>query len=286
MAVNCAAIPDELLESEFFGHVRGAFTGAAASRAGLLEAADGGTLFLDEVGDLSPKGQSLLLRALQQSEFRRLGDTRLRRSDFRLIAATNRPLASLVASGAFRRDLFYRLWVARLFLPPLRERRAELARIADALLRRIAARHRIRAPRLSPTALETLGASSWPGNIRELEAVLGGALLRRPEARTLEPDDFRELDPAAPASDAAAPPEATRPDPPPAESPAEDAAAFTDRLDALLEIRRLAAAAFAFERLALRRALARADGRRAAAAHELGITRQALWRKLRRHGLG
>ena len=136
MAVNCGALPDGLLEAEFFGHARGAFTGAESARPGLVEAANGGTLFLDEVGELSPHGQATLLRVLQEREFRRVGETRTRRSDFRLIAATHRPLAELAGAGEFRRDLFYRLRVVRLPLPPLRERRSEIPELAATLLTR------------------------------------------------------------------------------------------------------------------------------------------------------
>ncbi len=261
--VNCAAVPDELLEAEFFGHVRGAFTGAESARPGLLEAADGGTLFLDEVGELSPRGQGLLLRALQEREFRRVGETRLRRADFRLVAATHRPLADLAANGGFRSDLFYRLGVIRLRLPALRERRSEIPELAATLLMRLARRHRLRLPRLSSEALEALASRDWPGNVRELESVLAGALLRQPDVRVIGPEMVAV------------------PEPPPrgsGETPAEP-------LLSVLEIRRLVAARAAFERIVLLRALRRTAGSRARAARELGISRQALWQKLRRHGI-
>lgn len=265
VAVNCGAIPDGLAEAEFFGHARGAFTGAEAARPGLLEAADRGTLFLDEVGELSARGQSLLLRALQEREFRRVGETRLRRSDFRLLAATHRPLARLAAAGGFRSDLFYRLRIVRLRLPPLRERRPEIPAIAAALLVRLARRHRVEAPVLSEGALAALSRRGWPGNVRELEAALAGALLRYPEASRLGPEMFAASEPA-------------EPHPPAPETHA-------DPLRATLEIPRLAAARAAFERLVILRALARAAGSRGRAARELGISRQGLWQKLRRYGI-
>ena len=264
VAVNCGAVPDELLEAEFFGHARGAFTGADSARPGLLEAADGGTLFLDEVGELSPRGQGLLLRAIQEREFRRVGETRLRRSDFRLVAATHRPLADLAAAGRFRSDLFYRLRVVRLRLPALRERRSEIPQLAAALLSRLAERHGLPLPRLSDEALEVLARRDWPGNVRELESVLAGALLRQPDVTVICPEMVAEAQPL-PSN--------------PVETPAEP-------LLSLLEIRRLVAARAAFERLVLLRALRRAAGGRARAARELGISRQSLWQKLRRHGIG
>lgn len=263
VAVNCGALPDELLEAEFFGHARGAFTGAESARPGLLEAADGGTLFLDEVGELSARGQTLLLRALQQREFRRVGEIRVRRSDFRLVAATHRPLANLAAAGGFRADLFYRLRVIRLRLPPLRDRRSEIPQLARVLLARLARRHGLETPRLSDDALEVLSRRDWPGNVRELESVLAGALLRRPEARVIGPEPVAGAAPRVCGTAAEAP----------------------DPLPSLLEIRRLALARVAFERLVLLRALRRTAGHRARAARELGISRQSLWQKLRRHGI-
>ncbi len=171
VAVNCAALPSELLESELFGHVRGAFTGAVRDRAGRFELADGGTLFLDEIGDMPPALQVKLLRVLQDHAFERVGDSRTRKVDVRVIAATHVDLAQAVAAGRFREDLFYRLRVVPIHVPPLRERRDDLTLLIPHLLSRIGQR-RGRALRLAPAALETLVAWDWPGNVRELENAL------------------------------------------------------------------------------------------------------------------
>jgi two-component system, NtrC family, response regulator HydG len=169
VAINCAAMPDALLESELFGHAKGAFTGADGDRGGLFEAAQNGTLFLDEIGDVSPGTQAKLLRVLQDSAFRRLGETRLRRVDVRFIAATNRDLPAAVADHRFREDLYYRLRVVDLHVPPLRERREDLLYLCRDLLARTAAalRRPITGYRLD--ALDLMLAYSWPGNVRQLE---------------------------------------------------------------------------------------------------------------------
>jgi len=171
VAVNCAALPAELLESELFGHVRGAFTGAVRDRAGRFELADSGTLFLDEIGDMPPVLQVKLLRVLQDHAFERVGDSRTHKVDVRVIAATHVDLAAAVAAGRFREDLFYRLRVVPIHVPPLRERRDDLTLLIPHLLGRIGQR-RGRALRLSPAALEALVAWDWPGNVRELENAL------------------------------------------------------------------------------------------------------------------
>ena len=166
--VNCSAIPGELLESELFGHVRGAFTGAATDRRGLFLAADGGTLFLDEIGDMPLAFQAKLLRAIQEKEVRRLGATRDEPVDVRIISATHQDLERAVAEGRFREDLYYRLNVVPLTLPPLRERREDIPLLADYFLRRVAERSGQPPKRFAPEARETLVAASWPGNIRQL----------------------------------------------------------------------------------------------------------------------
>ena len=167
VAVNCAALPSELLESELFGHVRGSFTGAVRDRVGRFELAHGGTLFLDEIGDLALPLQAKILRALQERAFERIGDTRTRTVDVRIIAATNSNLAQAVAEHRFREDLYYRLRVIPLEMPPLRERREDLPALIDALLHRIAREHQ-RSLQLASSASHALLAYDWPGNVREL----------------------------------------------------------------------------------------------------------------------
>jgi two-component system response regulator PilR (NtrC family) len=173
VAVNCGAIPEALMESEFFGHRRGAFTGAHEERGGFFQAAHRGTLFLDEVAELPPAMQVKLLRAIQERRVRKLGGQREEAVDVRLLSATNRDLAAAVRRGEFRQDLYYRLQVIDLRLPSLRERRDDVPMLAGAILSRLAGE---RAPRLSPAALHKLCAYGFPGNVRELENILERAL--------------------------------------------------------------------------------------------------------------
>lgn len=175
--VNCAALPEGLVESELFGHERGAFTGATGMRKGRFELAHGGTLFLDEVGDLTPLTQAKLLRALQEKEFERVGGTETRRVDVRLIAATNRDLEQMVAQGSFRRDLYYRLSVFPIMLPPLRERRDDIMLLANHFAEQYAEENHRHILRISSGATMLLTSYAWPGNIRELENVMERAVL-------------------------------------------------------------------------------------------------------------
>ena len=175
--VNCGGIPEQLLESEFFGFVRGAFTGAEREKQGLFEAADGGTLFLDEVGDLPPSLQVKLLRALQEGEVRRLGSTETKRMDVRVISATNRDLESAVEAGDFREDLYYRLAVVPILLPQLRSRREEIPELVVHLMGRHRQRLGVDVEGIDPEAMEVLLSHAWPGNIRELENVLERAMV-------------------------------------------------------------------------------------------------------------
>jgi formate hydrogenlyase transcriptional activator len=180
--VNCAAIPAGLVESELFGHEKGAFTGATAQRIGRFELADGGTIFLDEVGELPLEAQVKLLRVLQEREFERVGGSRTLRTDVRVIAATNRDLAAEMEKGRFRQDLYYRLSVFPLLLPPLHERPEDVELLAHHFLQRQARRIGREAPRFTAEALERLRAYAWPGNVRELENVIERALILSPGA--------------------------------------------------------------------------------------------------------
>jgi transcriptional regulator with PAS, ATPase and Fis domain len=190
VAVNCAAIPETLLESELFGYERGAFSGAVAAKAGLFEAASGGTLFLDEIGDLPLSVQGKLLRVLETRRVTRIGDIREREVDVRLVAATNRDLQDEVVRGRFRKDLYYRLSGGTLVVPPLRERMNELPLLAQALLSDARARAGTRPMSLAPEAIAELSRHAWPGNVRELKNVmeyLAAAHPRRPWVRRTWP---------------------------------------------------------------------------------------------------
>lgn len=177
MVIHCGALTETLLESELFGHERGAFTGAQARRKGKFEAADGGTVFLDEIGDISLKTQTDLLRVLQEKEIVRVGATQPTKVDFRCVTATNRDLEAMVKEGTFRFDLFYRLNVVRISVPPLRERREDIPLLAEALLKKHAVAMNRPVPRISPEAVDLLLSYDWPGNVRELENALERALV-------------------------------------------------------------------------------------------------------------
>ncbi|HXR16766.1 MAG TPA: sigma 54-interacting transcriptional regulator [Terriglobales bacterium] len=191
LALNCAAIPEGLLESELFGHERGAFTGAVAQKKGRLEMADGGVVFLDEIGELAPALQVKLLRVLQEREFERVGGMRAISVDIRLIAATNRDLGEAVKTGAFRKDLFYRLNVLSLVMPPLRERREDIAMLADYFVSKYIKKFNLRARRLSPEAITCLVNYDWPGNVRELENAIERALVLS-VSDVIPPEDLPE----------------------------------------------------------------------------------------------
>ena len=175
--VNCSAIPREIFESEFFGHAQGAFTGAVRERPGRFQIADGGTIFLDEVGELPLEMQAKLLRVLQEGEYERVGDDRTRKVDVRVIAATNQNLADEVRARRFRQDLFYRLNVFPLELPPLRARKDDILPLATYAIARMSKRHRMPAPPLTPQDIACLQGYDWPGNIRELQNVVERAVI-------------------------------------------------------------------------------------------------------------
>src|SRR6187401_1262041 len=188
--VNCAALQENLLESELFGHEKGAFTGADKLRIGRFEQADGGTLFLDEIGDMSPNTQAKILRVLQEHEFERLGGTRTIKVDVRLIAATNRDLSAMVAAGQFREDLYYRLNVVTIEMPPLRERKEDIGALAGFFIRRFAGELKKKIQGPEPDALKLLMRYHWPGNIRELENAIERAMLLA-DGAYISADDLR-----------------------------------------------------------------------------------------------
>ncbi|MBM3854721.1 MAG: sigma-54-dependent Fis family transcriptional regulator, partial [Verrucomicrobia bacterium] len=192
VAVSCAAFVETLLESDLFGHERGAFTGAVSRQVGKFALADNGTLFLDEAGELPPSIQAKLLRVLQEKEFRPVGSNELRRTNARVVAATNIDLRQAVEAGRFREDLYYRLQVVTLCLPPLRERKEDIDDLVHALLSRIAANTRRGAMRVSADLMACFHAHDWPGNVRELENLLTKAVVMCPHD-TLTPEFFPDL---------------------------------------------------------------------------------------------
>jgi DNA-binding NtrC family response regulator len=254
VAVNCGAIPDPLLESELFGHARGAFTGAAREKAGLIEEADRGTFFLDEVGDLTLHLQAKLLRALEERSIRRLGETRPRVVDVRFVSATNKDLEKEVREGRFREDLYYRLKIIVIELPPLRERREDLVPLINHFTERYAREMRRPRPYFSPPALEMLLRYSWPGNVRELQNEVRRCLVLAGDGNLIREEHLS-----------------------PAVNPGGESLPESSR--------RFAAARADFEKRFLLEALARCEYRRARTAAEIGITRQGLFKLIRKHGI-
>ncbi|NIV74615.1 MAG: hypothetical protein GWN37_07230, partial [Gammaproteobacteria bacterium] len=256
VALNCAALPDTLLESELFGHVRGAFTGADRDREGLFEAAEGGTLFLDEIGEMPVPLQAKLLRAVQDGEIRPVGGSETREIDTRIVAATHRDLRTEVSEGRFRRDLYYRLAVLPLTLPPLRERRPDILPLARALLYRHGETENKPGCSLSRGAGDLLLAHAWPGNIRELENELqraltwvepGGELLADHFSDTLRGDLHSDPGPGS-------------------------GQTLRERVER-------------YEAWVIRRELEHQDQRKAATARTLGLTREGLYKKMKRLGI-
>ena len=287
VAVNCAAIPEALLESELFGHAKGAFTGATTDRAGLFEEADGGTLFLDEMGELPMPLQVKLLRALQEGEVRRVGDNQPRAVDVRVVAATSRDLNAEVAAGRFRADLYYRVNVVRLHLPPLRERREDVPELVRHFIARFNARLGLAVQGVTAAAMERLLAYGWPGNVRELENVVERAMVLADRA-TIDveqlPSALRALVPAGMGTTAGMPvtfggtltpvgvPAVALP-PDHGAPPLGDDELSVKRQTAALEARLIA------------RALERTQGNRTRAAQLLDLSPRALLYKIREYGL-
>ncbi len=263
VAVNCSAVVETLFETEFFGHVRGAFTGAAENKAGMFETADGGTLFLDEVGELPLGVQGKLLRVLELGEVQRVGSLGPRQVDVAVFAATNRDLRAEVSAGRFRSDLFYRLDVVELHLSPLRERREDIPYLTAAFVRDAAARLRKRVIGMTPTAERVLLDRRWDGNVRELRNVIERACILCEGQLITE----RELPLAGHTAESATPPSPV----PPEDVPIE--AASTRGLATV-------------EREQIVKVLETTAGNKKAAAKLLGLSRRALYRRLEQHGLG
>ncbi|HYU41850.1 MAG TPA: sigma-54 dependent transcriptional regulator, partial [Vicinamibacteria bacterium] len=248
VTVNAGGLSEGVFESELFGHVKGAFTDARADRVGRFELADGGTLFLDEIANVPPGLQSKLLRVVETGEFERVGSSRTRRVDVRILSATNADLHAEVAAGRFRQDLLFRLNTIEIRMPPLRDRRPDIPPLAHHFLRQHAQRYRKRVTGFEPAALEALLAHPWPGNVRELDHAVERAVLmtQAPQVRAIDlglraaPEDSRRLD----------------------DMSLEDVESFL-----------------------IKKALGRFDGNVSRAAEALGLSRSALYRRLQRYGL-
>ena len=271
--VHCAGLPETLLESELFGYERGAFTGATGRKPGRVEIAEGGTLFFDEVGDVAPAVQVKLLRLLQDRQYERLGGTTMRAADVRFIAATHRDLEHMVKKGEFREDLFYRLNVVPIWLPPLRARRTDVAELAVHFCARFATAHSKRVA-LSQAALAALGAERWPGNVRQLQNFVE-RLVVLSDSPVIEPADVaRELAPSgAFATDGSAPP---------TDGALTPSLSIVSRTGPIVP---LDATLRAAERAAIERALRHVKGNRALAARLLGVGRATLYKKIAELGI-
>jgi two-component system nitrogen regulation response regulator NtrX len=256
--VNCAAIPEDLIESELFGHVRGAFTGAVSDRRGKFELADGGTLFLDEVGDMSLKTQAKVLRVLEEQVVEPVGGTTPVRVDVRVVAATNKDLMEEIRAGRFREDLYFRLNVIPIFVPPLRERREDIPRLAEHFMAEFAREYGRRPKQLDPSALAMLQQYPWPGNVRELKNVIERLMIMVP-GEVITASDLAFL---APGTLPVGPPD-----------------------DGDVPLVPLHEARERFERAYILRALAREQGNISRTAERLGVERSNLYRKMRAYGI-
>ena len=253
ISVNCAALAEQLLEAELFGHVKGAFTGAVATKPGRFQLADGGTLFLDEIGDLSPKGQGDLLRVLEESAFRMVGGSELIRVNVRVITATNKKLQQAVETGKFREDLFYRLQIVPILMPPLRDRAEDIPLLVERFFEHFGAKHKRRRKEMSPEAMQLCQRFPWPGNVRQLRNTIERLVITCRES-VVEvahlPDFLREYD--------------------------QKSTTFTVRPGTpLAEV----------EKMLIRQTLLHVTSNREAAAAALGISRRSLQYKLKQYGL-
>jgi two-component system response regulator PilR (NtrC family) len=262
VTVNCAALPETLLESELFGHMKGSFTGAIANKEGLFETANSGTIFLDEISATTPALQVKLLRVIQEREFKRVGGTQDIQVDVRIIAATNKDLAEEVRRGAFREDLYYRLNVIPLYLPPLRERREDIPLLSQHFLNRYAAERRKDDLRLAPEAMQRLIEAPWRGNVRELENTIERAVALS-EGSLVMPDLLTSL-------------EAIQPSSPPALQPSRDLPPEGVDLEALIA---------ETEKALILKALERTRGSKTEAAKLLGLTFRSLRHRVKKYGL-
>lgn len=260
MPIDCSTIPETIIESELFGHVRGAFTGAVRDKKGMVEEANGGTLFLDEIGDLSPAMQVKLLRLLQEGEYKVVGSNTIRKADIRFVAATNQNLAERIKDGQFREDLFYRLNVINIQLPPLRDRQDDIPLLASHFLGKYNAQYGKNVKRISPDALKNMQERAWPGNVRELENVIERGVIMA-SGETLEEADIGVYQPDG--MSAAPSPEL---------SGGLYSLPFKEAKDKLIE---------KFQSEYIAKVLSRSDGNVSQAARESGLKRQYLHRLMR-----
>jgi two-component system nitrogen regulation response regulator GlnG len=301
IAVNCAAIPENLIESELFGHEKGSFTGATNQRIGKFELCDGGTIFLDEIGDMALTTQTKILRALQEGEIQRVGSSETIKVDVRMLAATNKPLEEMVENKTFREDLYYRLNVVRIQLPPLRERMEDVPLLIDFALKRLEQDRKAHVSAVSPEALAVLMKYTWPGNVRELENIIYRSAVMAQSDTILTKDLPREILSAvgtdipkvkSPESDVTqkatgkAAPDSTE------ESSSDEVllgAPEEDPFDAAYRLLRSQQGNNILEhaeRELIRRALDEADGKQVKAAEILGMTRATLRKRIDQYDLG
>ncbi|MGB0409631.1 MAG: sigma-54-dependent transcriptional regulator [Opitutales bacterium] len=296
IAVNCAAIPENLIESELFGHEKGSFTGATGQRIGKFELCDGGTIFLDEIGDMALTTQTKILRALQEGEIQRVGSSETIKVNVRMLAATNKPLEQMVEEKTFREDLYYRLNVVRIQLPPLRERKEDVPQLIDFVLKRLARDSKAHIKSISPEALAVLNCYDWPGNVRELENLIYRSAVMAQGETILIKDLPQEIvlavgaevpatRPPMPIEEGPAPvDEPVVPEPAevlgaPAEEPFDAAYTKLRREQGTNILEHV-------EREIIRRALAESDGKQVKAAEILGMSRATLRKRVEQYDLG